>query len=138
MRYDRGRILTPGPYEAERSLREQPTQPQTRGEDYICPVCGAGPMTEAESARHSRRTGHADQYGRVTPPEDDDPLPHCAGCNRVSLTLDDDDLCPDCAENALICPVCLGTGIPSTGPVEGRCGSCHGTGQKPIQDERQE
>jgi hypothetical protein len=64
-RYEHGRRLTPGPYEAERSLREQPYQPQTRGEDYICPVCGAGPMTEAESARHSAVTGHADQYGRT-------------------------------------------------------------------------
>jgi len=75
MRYDHGRRLTPGPYETERSLREQPHEPRTRGEDWICPVCGAGPMTEAESARHSRRSGHEDQYGRKAAPEEETTCP---------------------------------------------------------------
>ena len=57
-------------------------------------------------------------------------MPTCTGCGEYAAKLDDDDLCPDCAEQARMCDACDGTGIPRTGPVEGRCGSCGGTGQR--------
>jgi DnaJ-class molecular chaperone len=55
-------------------------------------------------------------------------MPMCGGCGERFAAVDADDLCPDCAEAAAVCDRCEGTGIPDSGPMEGRCGSCHGTG----------
>jgi len=80
---------------------------------------------------------------RLDPPEYVDRCPDCGSEDfEEGVACDDcgdvyppdqlrDGICKACRT---WCSRCQGTGIASTGPVEGRCGRCNGTGQITEED----